>query len=149
MDFPGGASGKEPVCQYRRHRGAGLIPGSWRSPGRGHGNPLQYSCLENPMDRGAWWAIVHRLAVRHNWSNWTHARTRTHTHTHTHGRQRSTNCSLVFRLTGNAHSIRTKNTRPKYKGKYKDICLYELHTGGPPSAHENVCANWDHAVWSQ
>ena len=37
----------------------GLIPGSGRSPGEGHGNPLQYSCLENPMDVGAWWAAVH------------------------------------------------------------------------------------------
>ena len=37
----------------------GLIPGSGRSPGEGNGNPLQYSCLENPMDGGAWWAIVH------------------------------------------------------------------------------------------
>ena len=37
----------------------GLIPGSGRSPGEGHGNPLQYSCLENPMDGGAWWATVH------------------------------------------------------------------------------------------
>ena len=40
----------------------GSIPGSRRSPGGGHGNPLQYSCLENPMDRGAWWATVHRAA---------------------------------------------------------------------------------------
>ena len=38
------------------------IPGSGRSPGEGHGNPLQYSCLENPMDRGAWWATVHGVA---------------------------------------------------------------------------------------
>ena len=38
---------------------AGLIPGSGRSPGGGHGNPLQYSCQENPTDRGAWWAAVH------------------------------------------------------------------------------------------
>ena len=37
----------------------GLIPGSGRSPGEGNGNPLQYSCLENPMDRRAWWATVH------------------------------------------------------------------------------------------
>ena len=42
--------------------GLGLIPGSGRCPGGGHGNPLQYSCLENPMDRGAWWAIVHDVA---------------------------------------------------------------------------------------
>ena len=40
----------------------GLIPGSGRSPGGGHGNPLQYSYLEKPMDRGAWWATVHRVA---------------------------------------------------------------------------------------
>ena len=40
-------------------RDSGSIPGSGRSPGGGHGNPLQYSCLENPMDRGDWWATVH------------------------------------------------------------------------------------------
>ena len=55
--FPGGTSGKEDV------RDEGSIPGSGRSPGGGHGNPLQYSCLENPLDRGAWRAIiVHRVA---------------------------------------------------------------------------------------
>ena len=40
----------------------GLIPGLGRSPGEGNGNPLQYSCVENPMDRGAWWATVHGVA---------------------------------------------------------------------------------------
>ena len=39
----------------------GSVPGSGRSPGGGHGNPLQYSCLENPMDRGAWGVTVHRV----------------------------------------------------------------------------------------
>ena len=43
-----------------------LIPGSGRSPGGGNDNPLQYSCLENPMDRGGWWAIVH--GVTKNWT---------------------------------------------------------------------------------
>ena len=43
-------------------RDACMIPGLGRFPGGGHGNPLQYSCLENPMDRGAWWATVHRVA---------------------------------------------------------------------------------------
>ena len=42
-------------------RDLGLISGSGRFPGGGHGNSLQYSCLENPMDRGGWWAIVHRV----------------------------------------------------------------------------------------
>ena len=43
-------------------RDKGSIPGSGRSPGEGHGNPLQYSRLENPMDRGSWWAVVHGVA---------------------------------------------------------------------------------------
>ena len=43
-------------------RDAGLVPGSGRSPGGGHGNPLQFPCLENPMDRGAWRATVHGVA---------------------------------------------------------------------------------------
>ena len=43
-------------------REEGLIPGLGRSPGGGHGNPLQYSCLKNPMDREAWWATVHTVA---------------------------------------------------------------------------------------
>ena len=46
----------------RDARDTGLIPGSGRSPGGGHGNSLQYSCLENPMDRGAWGAIVHGVS---------------------------------------------------------------------------------------
>ena len=50
----------------------GLIPGLGRSPGEGNGNPLQYSCLGNPMDRGAWWAIVYRVAKSWRWlSHWT------------------------------------------------------------------------------
>ena len=57
MGFPGGASHKEPAF-----KGVGLNPGSGRSPGEGHGNPLQYSCLENLMDREAWWDTVHRVA---------------------------------------------------------------------------------------
>ena len=48
--FPGGFSGKEPTCQYRRHRDLGSIPGWGRSPGGGNGNPLQYSGLENSRD---------------------------------------------------------------------------------------------------
>ena len=54
MGFPGGSDGKESACDAGE---PGSIPGLGRSPGGGHGNPLQYSCLENPMDRGAWWAI--------------------------------------------------------------------------------------------
>ena len=46
----------------------GSIPGSGRYPGRGHGNSLQYSCPENPMDKAAWWATVHR--VTKSWTQW-------------------------------------------------------------------------------
>ena len=60
--FSGGSVGKEPACNVGDARDMGSIPGSGRSPGAGHGNPLQYSCLENPMDRGAWWATVHGVA---------------------------------------------------------------------------------------
>ena len=52
---------KNPPANAGDTRDTGSIPGSGRSPGAGHGNPLQYSCLENPMDRGAWWATVHGL----------------------------------------------------------------------------------------
>ena len=50
---------KNPPSNAGEAGNVGLIPGLGRSPGGGHGNPLQYSCLENPMDREAWWAIVH------------------------------------------------------------------------------------------
>ena len=59
---------KNPPANAGDARDMGLISGLGRSPGRGHGNALQYSCLENPMDRGAWWATVHGVTrrVRHN-----------------------------------------------------------------------------------
>ena len=53
---------KNPAANAGDVRNAGSIPGSGRSPGGGHGNPLQYSCLENPVDRGAWRATVHGVA---------------------------------------------------------------------------------------
>ena len=57
--FPGGSEVKASACNVGD---LGLIPGSGRSPGEGNGNPLQYSCLENPMDRVAGWAAVHGVA---------------------------------------------------------------------------------------
>ena len=54
--FPYSSIGKESACNAGD---SGLIPGLGRSPGEGNGNPLQYCCLENPMDKGAWWATVH------------------------------------------------------------------------------------------
>jgi len=60
--FLGGLVGKESACSAGDAGDLGSIPGSGRTSGGGNGNPLQWSCLENPMDRGAWWAIVHRVA---------------------------------------------------------------------------------------
>ena len=61
--FPGGASSKESAAKARD---VGSIPGKGRSLGGGHGSPLQYSCLENPLDRRAWWATVH--GVTQSWT---------------------------------------------------------------------------------
>ena len=61
MGFPGGTSGREFPASAGEVREVGSIPGSGKSLGGGYGNPLQYSCLENPMDRGAWWAVVRRV----------------------------------------------------------------------------------------
>ena len=68
MGFPGGSDGKESICNARDQ---GSIPGSGRSPGEGegNGNPLQYSCLEDSVDRGTWWATVHGVA-----KSWTRPR---------------------------------------------------------------------------
>ena len=56
MSFPGGSDSEESACNVGDQ---GSVPGLGRFPGEGNGNPLQYSCLENPMDGGAWWATVH------------------------------------------------------------------------------------------
>ena len=81
LGFPSGSVVKNPPVLAGD---LGSIAGWGRSPGGGHGSPLQYSCLENPMDRGAWRAAVHGVTVRRDWSNEARARSRTHTHTHTH-----------------------------------------------------------------
>ena len=72
MSFFSGADGKKSACN------AGdldLIPGSGRSPGEGNGYPLQYSCLENSIDRGAWWTIVHRISKLDMTERLTHTHT--------------------------------------------------------------------------
>ena len=58
---------KESTSKIEATGDSGSIPGSGRSPEGGHSNPLQYSCLENPTHRGAWWATVHRVAKSQTW----------------------------------------------------------------------------------
>ena len=67
VGFPGSSDGKEFACNVGD---LGLTPVSGRSPGKGYGNPFQYSCLENPMDRRIWWATVH--GVTKNWTQLSH-----------------------------------------------------------------------------
>ena len=64
LNFTGGSDNKESVCD---EGDSGLIPGLGRFPGEGNGNPLQYSCLENPMDGGAWWATAHGVTKSWTW----------------------------------------------------------------------------------
>ena len=65
LGYPGGSDGKESTYNVGD---LGSIPGLRRCPGGGHGNPLQYSCMENTLDREAWWAMTHGIArVRHDW----------------------------------------------------------------------------------
>ena len=82
---------KTPPVNAGDVRDAGSIPGLERSPGGGHGNPLQYSCLENPMDRGAWQATVHwdhkeadMIEQLSHTYRYMHTHTYIHTHTHIH-----------------------------------------------------------------
>ena len=71
--FPGGTVVKNPPANAGDPRDTGSIPGSGRSPGVGNGSPLQYSCLKNSMDRGAWRAALHWIAKIWTWqSNWAH-----------------------------------------------------------------------------
>ena len=80
--FTGGLVVKNmPGQECRRHKDAGLIPGLGKSSGEGHGNPLQYSCLGNSMNSGAWWAMVH--GVKKSWT-WLK---RLSMHTHQHNQQ--------------------------------------------------------------
>ena len=62
QDFRGGLVVKNPLASAEGTSNTDLIPGLGKSPAEGNGNPLQHSCLGNPMDRGAWWAIVHGVA---------------------------------------------------------------------------------------
>ena len=80
MALPDGSAGKETACNAGDTRDTGLIPGSGGSPGKGNGNPLQYSFLENPMDKGAWQAIIQGVAKSRTQLSETKC-TRTHTHT--------------------------------------------------------------------
>ena len=111
MVFPGGAAVKNLPAKAG---GMVSIPGSGRSPGEGNGNPLQYSCLENSMDRGAWWATVHRVTKSQTWLS-------THTHTRA-GSQRPANSKGLTGVVGSTASCFHARPLPH-------ICSQKLRTG--------------------
>ena len=84
LSFPGSASGKELGCQFRRHKRRGFDPWVGKIPWRKAWQVFQYSGLENPMDRGAWWATVQRVAKSQTWLKKLSIPTHTHARTHTH-----------------------------------------------------------------
>ena len=90
-------SGKESTCNTIDTGDTGSVSGSGRSPGEGNGTPLQYSCLENPMGRGAWWAAVHGVA-----ESWTRISDFTFTfHFHALEKEMATHSSiLAWRIPG-------------------------------------------------
>ena len=94
------ASYKEPACQCRRCRRPAFDPGSGRSPQGGHGNPLQYSCLENPMERGSWQATLHRVAKSWTRLNW---------------------------LSMHAHTTNDKTSVPRVSDCYVFAYLFHIH----------------------
>ena len=91
----------------RKQKDLGLIPGSGRSPGEGNGNPLQYSCLENPMDRGAWWATVHGIlqAKLLEWVAFPSSR----------GSSQSRDQTQVFRIAGRLNQLSHKGSPKLYE----------------------------------
>jgi len=90
MGFPGGISGKEPTCQWRTHKRCGRLPGG------GHGNSLQYSCLENSMDRRAWQATVHGVTKSRTWLEWLHTHTHTFDDGHFDRHEVISHCGLIY-----------------------------------------------------
>ena len=87
------------------------IPGPGRSPGEGNGNPLQYSCLRIPVDRGAWWVTVHGVTKSQTWmSNWARTCTHAHTHTHTHTKSLPNNRQLNRKTGGLTETHGKANT---------------------------------------
>ena len=94
VNIPNGASGKESPTGAEDIRDAGSIPGSGRSPGEGNGDPLQYSCLGNPMDRGPWQVAVHRVSK--NWIRLSDSTTTSRRTTWVASRCRTFRDSILF-----------------------------------------------------
>ena len=111
---------KDPLANVGDIRDVGLIPGLGRSPGEGNGNPSQYSCLKNPMERGAWWATVHRVA-----KSWTQLKGLNHHHKDT--KQQNAASSMLVKL----RCVRDIKT---------GMCVFDSHPSD--AAYPRYCFPW-------
>ena len=105
--FPGGSDGKESACSAGD---LGMIPGSGRSPGEGNGYPLQYSCLENSMERGAWWATVQGVTKSQTRLTYRYTDMRD-TRTHTVSKQCAYTDTRMYSKTNTEHLGRSHKER--------------------------------------
>jgi len=130
MGFPSGICGNEATCQCRRHkiRDGGLILGLGRFLEVENGKPLQYSCLENPMDKGALWVTLPRVSKIQTQLKWLS----THTHTHTHTHTQSKNIPGLFWNSDNGSKLGTAAFLVKRKGTSRKVCVMKGKQLCPP-----------------
>ena len=120
--FPRGSSSKESAYDVEATGDTGLTLGLGISPGGGHGNPLQYSCLENPMDRGAWWDTAHRVT-----KSWTHL-TQLCMHTQMSTNMETNQSPTLYHPRSMKHiSVKSKTTKFLYSIIYEKT--YGLEVG--------------------
>ena len=133
LGFPAGTSGKEPTCQCRRHRRLEFDLWVGKIPGGGNGNPLQYSCLENPMDREAWQATGYRVTKSQIWLKWLS----THTPTVILGlnflgttKLFSTAAEPFYIPTSNVQVYHSPTSLPKFVFCFYCYFYYDSHSSG-------------------
>ena len=122
-------------------RDAGSILRSRRSPGEGNGNPLQYSCLGNRMERGAWLAAVHGVAERWDTTARAHTHTRTHTHTrvHTHTSARAhTHADTCAQTHARAHTHAHTHTRARAHTHWRAHTHTQTHARAHTHTHTHT-----------
>ena len=105
---------KNSAANLEKLEDAGSIPGSGRAPGEGNGRPLQYSCLENPMDAGAWWATVHRVTEGGIWLS---------SYTHNHNQTVESFLSIFYVAECLTEIL---NTQDNFSGGFYEFYKYEL-----------------------
>ena len=134
--FPAGAEVKASACNVGD---LASIPGSGRSPGEGNGNPLQYSCLENPMDGGAWWARVHRSQrVEHNWvTSFSLSHLWKNSYLRLTGVETIKRLFWTLKYCGLEADWKTTQTQTIYYGKEKNDSEYGTNISNGRAKHQN------------